>query len=168
MRRPAHGYADEISGRPSRAARGVMREAKNTPTVALTVVETMRLLFLLVAATLSALPFPAAVACEGEACTEATPTATSGSVPPSAQAPAAVQIAQLPGQVVPATLSEGRPAGALVMRPETVRAGARPSPGEQVRSEPPPASGSEPSSVWLMLFAGFAFAGFVVAKRSRG
>jgi hypothetical protein len=144
-----------------------MRRAKNTATVALTVSENMRLLFLLVAAMVSALSFPAAAACEREGCTEAAPTATSGTVPPSAQAPA-VQIAELPGQVVPATLSDGRPAGALVMRPETVRSGARPSPGEHVRSEPPPASGSEPAPVWLMLFAGLAFAGVVVAKRSRG
>ena len=45
--------------------------------------------------------------------------------------------------------------------------GARAAKAERGRADPGPA-GSEPSSVWLMLFAGLAFAGFVVAKRIRG
>jgi hypothetical protein len=167
MRRPAH--ADKISKRPRGLARGVMRAAKNTPTDALTVAETMRLLLVLLAAALAAPGAPARAACSPPA------DCTGPDVVATASARAGAQLAQ-PGEVVtalapgdPATaaarvsLSDAAPAGGLAMRPDAVRAAA----AEQ-RAEPRSPAGSEPSSAWLMLFAGLAFAGFVVAKRSRG
>jgi hypothetical protein len=155
-----------------------MRGAKNTPTIALTVLETMHLRSLLIAAALAALSFPAWAACEApEGCPDSAPVLVASAEPAAA---AAVQIAQLPAEVVPAlapgdagtatarvsaSLSEGRPAS-LVMRPEAASAGARASAGER-GAEQRSAPGSEPSSAWLMVFAGLAFAGFVVAKRSK-
>jgi hypothetical protein len=180
MGRPAQ--ADEISEGRRGVASGVMRRANNTPTDALTVLETMRLLPVLLAATLGAFG-PAA----GAACNDPTGCAEPGSAmasvePAAAVASASLRLTQIPSEVATpiastdpvaatarvAALSDGRPTGALVMRPETVRAGARASTGERGRAEQRSPGGSEPSSVWLMLFAGLAFAGFVVAKRSRG
>jgi hypothetical protein len=138
----------------------------------------MRLLPILVAATLGAFAQAA-----GAACSE--PSGCPGSAVAPGVEPAAastLQVAQIPGEVVTAlgpgdpvaatarvaaSVSDGRPAGALMMRSEPVRAGARASAGERGRAEQRPSGASEPSSVWLMLFAGLAFAGFVVAKRSR-
>jgi hypothetical protein len=126
----------------------------------------MRLLPILLWAVLSFVAFTARAACdEAVGCPE----------------PAQIQVAELPGNVVPAlaphevataparvaAVSDTPPGGALVMRPDAVRPGARASQAERGRADPGPA-GSEPSSVWLMLFAGVAFAGFVIAKRIRG
>jgi hypothetical protein len=176
MDRPAQ--ADETRARLPGAALGVMRRAKNTPTDALTVLNTMRLLQVLLAAALCALGSTAGAVCNDAAgCPYPLPTVTASVE--SATPPA--QVAQLPGEGVTAlapadsataparvaaTMADGRPAGALVMRPEAVRAGARAA-AEPSRAEPRSAGGPETSSVWLMLFAGFAFAGFVIAKRSR-
>jgi len=92
----------------------------------------------------------------------------------SAELPKAqpVQMAELPPAAparVATAISDGRPAGALVMRSDSARGGApvRSESTDRGRADSGTA-GSEPSSVWLMLFAGLAFAGFVVAKRSRG
>src|SRR5690348_12147112 len=84
-----------------------------------------------------------------------------------------MQVAELPAATAPArvatAVSDGRPAGALVMRSEAMRGGAPArSPKAGGGRADPTSAGSEPSSVWLMLFAGLAFAGFVVAKRIRG
>lgn len=179
MRRPAHAHADETSGPQPGVGLGVMRGAKNTPTVALTVVETMPIRSYLLAAMLAALSCPAWAACEAsDGCPDTVPALMASAEPAAA---AAVQIAQIPAEVVPAlapgdagtapervaaTLSDARP-GSLVMRPEPSRPVAR-SPANERRAEQRSAPGSESSSVWLMLFAGLAFAGFVVAKRSRG
>ncbi len=137
----------------------------------------MRVFLMLLIAALAAVASTARAGCNQPAgCQEALP-ALAASAEPAAGAP--VLVAQLPGEVMPAVapatagaparvvanLSDGRPGNAMVARPEAVRA-ARPD--ERTRAEPRPAAGSEPSSVWLMLFAGLAFAGFVVAKRSRG
>ncbi|HZR68024.1 MAG TPA: PEP-CTERM sorting domain-containing protein [Burkholderiales bacterium] len=137
----------------------------------------MHLRSFLIAAALAALSFPAWAACEApDGCPDSAPMLVASAEPVAA----ALQIAQLPAEVVPAlapgeagtaparvsaTLSEGRPAS-LVIRPEAGRTGARASAGER-GAEQRSAPGSEPSSVWLMLFAGLAFAGFVVAKRSK-
>jgi hypothetical protein len=175
--RPAH--ADEISVGRRGVASGVMRRAKNTPIDALNALKTMRLLPVMLAATLGAFGPAVGAACnEPTGCAE--PVSVVASVEPAA-ASAFAQLAQIPGDVATpiassdptaatarvAALSDGRPTSALVMRPETVRAGARASTGERGRAEQRSPGGSEPSSVWLMLFAGLAFAGFVVAKRSR-
>jgi hypothetical protein len=176
MGRPAH--ADEISAGWRRVASRVMRSAKNTPTDTLTVLEIMRLLPILVAAMLGASAQAAGAACsEPSGC----PGSAAAGVEPAAAS--TLQVAQIPGEVVTALgpgepvaatarvaakVSDGRPAGALMMRSEPVRAGARASAGERGGAEQRSSGGSEPSSVWLMLFAGLAFAGFVVAKRSRG
>ncbi len=137
----------------------------------------MRVLLLLSIAALVGAVSTARAGCnEPAGCQEAVP-ALAASAEAAAGAP--VLVAQLPGDVVPAvapaaasaparvvaTLSDGRPGSAMVARPEPVRA-ARAE--DRTRAEPRPAAGSEPSSIWLMLFAGLAFAGFVVAKRSRG
>jgi hypothetical protein len=83
-----------------------------------------------------------------------------------------MQVAELPATAparVATAVSDGRPGGALVMRSDAVRGGAagRSPKAASGRADPAP-GGSEPSSVWLMLFAGLAFAGFVVAKRIKG
>jgi hypothetical protein len=177
MRRPAH--ADEISGRHRGVARGVMRRAKNTPTDALTALESMRLLPILFAAALG--PFGTAV---GADCNDPAGCPVAGSAMTAGPGPAVAHATPIPSDVevtalapadqaaatarVAATLADGRTAGALVMRPETVRAGVRASAGDRGRVEQRSPGGSEPSSAWLMLLAGVAFAGFVITKRSRG
>ena len=148
-----------------------MRGAKNTPT--LTLLETMRVLLMLLVAALAAATSPARAGCnEPAGCREAVP-AVAASADPVYAPP--VLVAQLPGEVVPAVAPAAAGAPARVAanlsdaRPEAVRAaGERGAAGEQARAESRPPAGSESSSVWLMLFAGLAFAGFVVVKRSRG
>jgi hypothetical protein len=64
--------------------------------------------------------------------------------------------------------SEARPAGAVVLRTQDSRSSGsavRPSRIERNRAE---ATVLPEPSVWIMLLAGLAFAGFVVVKRSKG
>jgi hypothetical protein len=136
----------------------------------------MRVFPMLLIAALTASASAARAGCNEPArCPDA--AAAAASAEPASAPP--VLVAELPGEVVPAVapgpgsaaarvvanLSDGRPGNAMVARPETGRAARA---DERTRAEPRPAAGSESSSVWLMLFAGLAFAGFVVAKRSRG
>jgi hypothetical protein len=174
MCRPAQ--ADETRARAFRLPLGVTRTPKNTPSDMSILRKTMRVSRVLIWVVLSLAACAARAACnDAEGCPEpgaliAASAELSKGVP--------LQVAELPGSVVSAmgqrteagsasarvatAVSDGRPA--LVMRSEPARSGARPGKAERGRAE----QGSEPSSVWLMLFAGLAFVGFVIAKRIRG
>jgi hypothetical protein len=133
-----------------------MRAPENTPTGALTIRIAVRVLLIIVWAVSS---FAACAA--HAACSEADGCPDPGAVVPASAEPAKspqVQVAErrAPAQVA-SVVSDGRPAGALDS------AAVRP-----VRAERRPAEQGSAPEPWLMLLAGLAFAGFVVAKRSRG
>jgi hypothetical protein len=87
-----------------------------------------------------------------------------------------IQLAELQGSLAPKPAgnkdmkigNEARPAGAVVLRTQDSRnsgSAVRPSRTERNRAE---ATLLPEPSVWIMLLAGLAFAGFVVVKRSKG
>jgi hypothetical protein len=177
MRRPAH--ADETRNRARPVALAVTRGPKNTPSDTLTAPRTMRLLPIVLWAGLGFVPCATYAACnEAGGCADSVQAVATG---PATAADSPLQLAEMQGGVTPvlgshdvatgpghvASVSDARPTSALVMRSDGARTGARAAKGERSRAEAAPA-GSESSSVWLMLFAGLAFAGFVIAKRTRG
>jgi hypothetical protein len=137
----------------------------------------MRLLPILLPAVLSLVTCAAGAACNGsDGCPDSATV-----IPASAELAKAapIQVAELPAGVVSAlapregaaaparvasAVTEGRAAGNLVMRSDDGRSAARATKTERGRTE----QGAPEPSVWLMVLAGLAFAGFIVAKRSRG
>jgi hypothetical protein len=176
MRRPAH--ADETRNAARRAALAVTLHTKNTPTGSLTARKHMRVLPIILWAALGFVACGARAACiEAAGCADAAPIVVAAA---EAAGSAPIQVAEVPVSGVPAlaasdgasparvaAVSGARPGGTLVMRSEGTRTTARTS-GAERSSRPEPNSGAERSSVWMMLLAGLAFAGFVIAKRTRG
>jgi hypothetical protein len=176
MRLTAH--ADKTRNGPPGVALAVTRRAKNTPTGSLTAPKSMRVLPIVLWAVLGFAASGARAACnEAGGCADTAPIVVAATAEAAGSAP--IQVAEVPVSGVTgltsgdaasparvATVADARPGGTLLLRSDGARTAPRASDGGPARTEP--RTGSERSSVWMMLLAGLAFAVFVIAKRTRG